>query len=760
MARSKSPKGRPGPEPNPKPKAKKPAATPASRWAALTWDDLDAWAGARSVERGRDYQRRGRVRDLSVAADGALLATVNGTMPYATTVALGPAKRGKQPSLESACSCPVGAFNCKHAVAVVAEYLQTLVDGRELPAADPDDPRWTLIEDARKGDDEEGDDWEDEDEAHWDDEDEDDWDDEDEYEEIRPARRPEASSSRPKAKQKQKGDAVDWDARIEQDIRARTHGELADLVWSLVRRYPELHQEFRERISLSAGNVREILAEARREIQRVTSEPAWSDNWGRGGYTPDYSKVTHRLERLLELGHADEVVSLGRDLLEKGLAQAEEANDEGEAAMALAECVPVVFRAVTRSSLPVPDRLIFAIDAVLEDGNDVLEDAPDVVLNAPARPEDWSKVADTLLARLEPDTTKGRDDFSSHYRRDRLSGWAARALEKAGRADEVRALYESEARATLSYERLVRHLQDLGLHDEAERRAREGIFATASKYAGIARNLSETVRDRAVKRKRWDVVAGHAAYDFFFNRPSASSFDELMKAAKKAGVEKPVREAALKFLETGSVPYRATFAEPSAVKPPAPRGRLRALPAERPEPPPAKKVTPAPGWPLPFPDYLVPMLRQPREDDAPRPHLDVLLDMALKAGDNDAALRWYDRMKSERKNSYSSYNFGFDRSYADRVAEAVSKTHPDRSIAIYTDALNAQLPHAQKSAYDAATAYLKKLRPLYEATGRAAEWSALVASIREKYRNRPLFMECLDRLDPRPIVQTTKPRRK
>lgn len=247
MARSNSSKGRSGSEP--KPKTKKPAATSASRWAELTWDDLEAWAGGRSVERGRTYQRGGRVRDLKVTPDGRLLATVNGTMPYATTVSLGPAKKGKPPAPDSECSCPVGASGCKHAVAVVAEYLQAVAEERELPAADEDDPRWTRIEDARDGLDD-------------DDENEDDWDDDDEYEyeEVRLARRPKASSGPPKRKK----DGGNWDARIEQDIRGRTHGELADLVLSLVRRYPELHQEFRERISLSVGNVREILAEARR----------------------------------------------------------------------------------------------------------------------------------------------------------------------------------------------------------------------------------------------------------------------------------------------------------------------------------------------------------------------------------------------------------------------------------------------------------------------------------------------------------------
>jgi uncharacterized Zn finger protein len=57
-------------------------------WARLTWDDLDRWAGARSISRGRGYQRA--VSELAMSADGQLLAWVQGTHRYATTVELLP----------------------------------------------------------------------------------------------------------------------------------------------------------------------------------------------------------------------------------------------------------------------------------------------------------------------------------------------------------------------------------------------------------------------------------------------------------------------------------------------------------------------------------------------------------------------------------------------------------------------------------------------------------------------------------------------
>src|SRR5580704_15024209 len=36
-------------------------------WTALSWDDLSEWAGSRSVDRGRTYQKQGRVHDLAIS---------------------------------------------------------------------------------------------------------------------------------------------------------------------------------------------------------------------------------------------------------------------------------------------------------------------------------------------------------------------------------------------------------------------------------------------------------------------------------------------------------------------------------------------------------------------------------------------------------------------------------------------------------------------------------------------------------------------
>ncbi|MBN9119227.1 MAG: SWIM zinc finger domain-containing protein [Planctomycetes bacterium] len=709
-------------------------------WAALTWDDLERWAGARSVQRGRSYQRGGRVKDLRVSAEGALLATVIGTHRYATTVSLAPG--ATPPSFVSACTCPIGG-GCKHAVAVVAQYLDAVAHSRPVSAAAEDDPRWDDLDGIEPAT-----------ESAWDEDGEEDYrDDEsdegDEGEEFEPAPRA-APARRPTV-------AENADEKIERDIRGRSQAELADLVCSLIRRFPELRREFLERLELQQGNVKQLSGEVRKQIRKVTSEPGWSNHWSDEGHTPDYTPIRHRLERLLDLGHADEVVALGRELIEQGLQQIGESNDEGETAEAFRECLPVVFRALTRSRLSGPERLLFVLDAILDDDYDTFADVSDIVLNA-AAPADWSVVADTLAGRLKAEPRdRSADDFSRNYQRDRITDWIAVALEKSGRGAELGALYEREARATGSYERLVALLLEQGRTEDAERWAREGIAATREKLPGIAAHLAKSLCDVARQRGQWDVVAAHAADDFF-ERPGRHGFEELLAAARHAGVEEPVRAAALRFLETGTKPYRLSTPAPAPVKGAKTSGRKAAPKTRPPAPAPAEpKLVIDPAWPLPVPDHLRPVPKPPNAyDPGPRPHLNVLLEIAIAAERPDDVLHWFDQMRSQKQRG--GY-YGVSH-YADRVAEAVAGTYPERALDVYRAGLDAQLPNADQNAYAAATGYLRKLRPIYESLGRLDEWTALVSSIREKYRRRIRFMELLDGLDGHTIVQSVRKARK
>ena len=72
-----------------------------------------------------------------------------------------------------------------------------------------------------------------------------------------------------------------------------------------------------------------------------------------------------------------------------------------------------------------------------------------------------------------------------NFKRSQMADWLTRALEKAGRQDEIIPLCEREAPITFSYERLVDRLMAKRRWEEARRWCHQGIEAFASIYPGI-----------------------------------------------------------------------------------------------------------------------------------------------------------------------------------------------------------------------------------------------------------------------------------
>src|SRR5712692_2385570 len=73
------------------------------KWASLTWDDLEEWAGSRSVSRGRSYREEGRVQKLAISNKGRLLATVEGGDRYVVSVWL-EFEEAEDAAIESECT--------------------------------------------------------------------------------------------------------------------------------------------------------------------------------------------------------------------------------------------------------------------------------------------------------------------------------------------------------------------------------------------------------------------------------------------------------------------------------------------------------------------------------------------------------------------------------------------------------------------------------------------------------------------------------
>lgn len=135
--------------------------------------------------------------------------------------------------------------------------------------------------------------------------------------------------------------------------------------------------------------------------------------------------------------------------------------------------------------------------------------------------------------------------------------------------------------------------------------------------------------------------------------------------------------------------------------------------------------------------------------------------MAIADKKPDDVLRWYDKMTASEKGATRSRRWEAygPHSYSDEVAAAVATSYPVRALEIYRQGLDANLKEAHVSAYENCAGYLRKMRPILKSLGREEEWTQLLADIRQNYRNRPRFMEILDALEGRTILQSRTSRR-
>ncbi|MDF0676785.1 MAG: SWIM zinc finger family protein [Nitrospira sp.] len=494
----------------------------ADPFKALTWDELQGWAGAVIVSRGRRYQRDRLVQDLARTSSGGLVAWVLGSQRYATRI------ETEDDELVAACTCPYEGI-CKHAVAVVLEYLEQVKRNRTVPTVAEQDRRLQLLE-------------QDGDAGEWDEEDEEGATDE----ELMHV------SEQPTQKVGKTATGA-WLSFLEQ----QTQPQLLALLKELVQRYPDVRQFLQDRHNLSAGTVPKLVNALRAEIAALSAEPGWRHHWSGEGSIPDYSRVRDRLEALLAQRHADAVMEVGVQLLEAGTRQVEMSDDEGETAEEIASCLDIVFRALPQSSRVPAEQMRWAVEADLADEYELCRGAK-AFWDRSHPVEAWNGLVEQLAQRLAQERRNNTQDrFSENFRRDRLSNWLILALERAGRREEIIPLCREEAKKTGSYLRLVEHLKKAEQWEEAEEWIRKGIVATEKQWPGIAVELRTSFREMRERQQKWHSAATLRA-DEFFLEPSVKTFQALEKAAQQAGVGQKVRASALQYLETGTRPQPST----------------------------------------------------------------------------------------------------------------------------------------------------------------------------------------------------------
>ncbi|MHB1382087.1 MAG: SWIM zinc finger family protein [Thermoleophilia bacterium] len=590
---------------------------------------------------------------MAQTEDGTLVAWVEGSHCYATKVGMD--DDGMPASI---CTCPY-ELDCKHGIAVVLEYLEQVEHNRPVPKAGRGDERLELLAAADRAD---------------------------------------------QAGENEIALSQDVGKDIDAFLKGKTRAQLIELVREIAEQHPEVAQDLADQRQITSGNAKTLVTRLRREIRDIGAEPGWQNYWQGKGYTPDYSQVRKQLEELLKAGHANEVLILGRELVTAGINQVEVSDDDGETAMQITGCMPVIVEALDRSSLDGADKLSWALDAVLEDQFEVCE-AFAAYLHRRHPKSSWQALADRLLARLHDlKSAEGDGDFSRNYARDQLSDWAIHALERAGRKDEIIPLCEAEAKRTSSYDRLVKRLVATRRYEDAGRWIQEGLGATKEKWPGIAASLRDQLREIRVLKKNWPAVAAMQAEEFV-RQPSRKTFTDCKQAAGKVKVWPQVREYLLDYLEKGELPWKQK------------------------------------GWPLPE-------TRLDAPGTAPKdrfPRVDNLIGIAILEKKPDQVLRWYDRLPQKRSGWH-----GVDE---DEIAAAVQTHAPDRAVAIWQKKAEGLIAQVKPSAYQEAAQYLRKAGSVRARRQEKEQWNKYLQQLREMHARKLRLMAILDGLDGKPIMK-------
>lgn len=491
------------------------AAADGNRFLELTWMDIQDWVGAKIASRGKSYQRSGAVENLGITQGDELLAWVNGNVRYAAKVTF---KRGK---ISSSCTCPYGS-NCKHGVAVVIEYLESVKQKQNIPVVPKSDERIKRIKQHR---------------TSWPEHGNDDWDNE--------------------LYDSENGDEVEPSAQeaLVNMIQSKSRSEHAALLIDMAGNHPEVGSELQVKLmpALKSTSVGTLVKTVSKQIDAAAGERGWQNHWQHSGFTPDYSKVQVGLQTLFDAGRFDEIIKLGKKLYAKGMEQAGESNDEGETIREICDALAIVYQALGKCSLANVDKMELAMNWEWTDEY-WLADGQEQFWKKKFNKKEWSVLADRLLNRLqELHPVKRESLFHRNYQRDRLTDQIIKALACAGRQEEMLQLCIREAPLTSSYDRLVTMLRDLDKIAEAEQWIIKGIHATRDRFSGIASGLLKQLLEIHSAKWDWPFVAAIKAFEFF-ERPSIGVYAELKKVCEKAKVWNEIRPSIFLFLTTGARP--------------------------------------------------------------------------------------------------------------------------------------------------------------------------------------------------------------
>ena len=632
----------------------------ADLFRALKWSDIEEWAGSRSTSKGEDYKRSGRVEEIKRTPEGGLIAMVRGRRKYFTEVTL------ENGELSSVCSCPVGS-NCKHGVATVLEYLDLLKHEIKVPLLSEGDP---FIIRARSR-----------------------------YEEFEASERLRTQkSSRPPLRE--------WLDELEKD-------ELIDILVEYSVKSPDLGSYLRDRQDLATENIGGIIEGIHSELERLWEEAEEYDPWSYESESPDFSNVQTRMESLLDSGHHDELLDIGKEIMNR-YDDIVEYDQEGEIGRELSGCMSVVFQALSESPRPAHERMFQAFELEIKDEYDIAHEHE--FWREDFSREEWGNYAELLKTRLHEIDEGYFPDYST-WDRGHVADRLVQALKNAGIFEEAIPLCEHEAEETDSYDRLVDILLEAGQKEKAEEWIYRGVRKTQDKKPGIAHQLRETLLE--IKEKEGDLLFSAALQaEEFFRDPEFTSYFKMKGKAENAGVWQEVREKAHRYLEKGEMPaIQAKNIDETSILP---------------------GILPVTG-----------LLEPDSFENIKPPVLDLLIKIAIEEKALDEVIRWYEELKKGGE-AAKRYAYYIDEN---KIANAVHEKYPDIALEIWKKLAEELISKTNVNAYGEATVHLRKVKETMEARGQKREWEIYLRGIREENKRKRRLIEILGTLGKDRIIE-------
>lgn len=612
----------------------------------LRWDDLEDWFEDVIIDRGHKYQKQGFVSDLAVTDNGDPIAWVSGTRRYATTVEITDGDY-----LDSYCTCPY-AINCKHGVAVVLEYLGCLKKNKAVPVCSDEDERLYLLSDDLADPD---------------------------------------------------IDIKDAKENMLDFLESRSKAELIDIIVTMSRQYPEIAHDMSTQHLIGTKDVDGLEKSIRNDIQEIIQESDWYDPWQEDEFTPELNSVRDKFEALLKAGYPDKVLILAEELSRKSKEIVETHDDEGETGMELAACMSVAFLALKSSKMDAVEKIIWALDRVLEDEYGVCDPIEAYFFEDHDKAL-WHQTADLIMDRLGMNGADRQTEVDdAWYPRSLLLKWGVYALEHTGRKKEILQLYRYEAKKSGNVRKLVEELIRIEQYDEAEKTLRGEIKRKEDKKSWEAVGLHSDLLELMVIKKNW-LAAAAISVEGFIRQPSERRFIECRDLSEKKGHWKKIRPFLILYLETAALPWKQR------------------------------------DWPLPPSGLSLP-------DPGDRkffPKLEDLIDIARVEKQPKQLLKWYDRLIGQRNRFY--------RINHDQVATAIKEYDPLRAVSLWKKIAERHISLVKPKAYLDAAKVLKKAAKVMEAQNKQTEWLSYLNQLKKIHKRKTRLMEVIARLEKNSII--------